>query len=317
MSVTSYPDRRCPLVSVIVPTYGRDEVLCDTLRGLLSQDYPRYEVIVVSQATAHTEGTRKFFMEHRDRIRVLRLDRPSLPNARNVGILDAQGEIILFVDDDVIPSSSLISWHVSAYSDPSVVGVAGQVLSSNGVTVSATEVGRLDRFTNATWNFHSSLRTYAEYANGANMSFRRDRIVDAGLFEPAFGGNAYYEDTDLSLRIQHPGEQIIFEPRASLIHLEAKRGGCGNRNRNPRWYYWYMHNSMLFALRHRDRFDPLGVLMFHARKISGELKDPLLLPLWLVAAISVQLSYLRSRQSLAGYGYRMMAGQRSVRLRKI
>lgn len=312
MSFTSHHDRRYPLVSVIVPTYGRDEVLCDTLQGLLSQDYPRYEVIVVSQATAHSEGTQRFLSEHRDRIRELWLQRPSLPNARNAGILEARGEIILFVDDDVIPSSSLISWHVSAYTDPSIVGVAGQVLSPDGVTVSTPEVGQLDKFTNVTWNFHSNQRTYADYATGANMSFRRSRIVDAGLVEPAFGGNAYFEDVDLSLRVQYPGAQIVFEPKASLIHLEAPRGGCGNRKRNPRWHYWYMHNSMLVALRHRDRFNPLDVLMFHARKISGELKDPLLLPLWQAATITAYVSYLRSRRTLAGRGLRPVAGQRSA-----
>ncbi len=312
MSFTSHHDRRCPLVSVIVPTYGRDEVLCDTLQGLLGQDYPRYEVIVVSQATAHAESTRRFLAKHQDRIRALWLERPSLPKARNVGILEARGEFILFVDDDVIPSSSLISGHIAAYGDPSIVGVAGQVLSPDRATVPTTEVGRLDKLTNVTWNFNSHLRTYVDYANGANMSFRRSRIVDAGLFEPAFGGSAFYEDADLSLRVQHPNAQIVFEPRASLIHLEAPRGGCGNRNRTPRWYYWYMHNSMLVALRHRNRFNPLDVLLFHGRKICSELNDPLLLPLWQAAVITAPLSYLRSRRTLTGRGCRPVANKGSA-----
>jgi GT2 family glycosyltransferase len=280
-----------PLVSVVIPTYQREKILCNTLEALFRQDYKEYEIIVIDQTLEHSPETVNFLEENHRRIRYLTLKSPSLPTARNVGILQSQGEIVLFVDDDTIAAKHFISFHVSAYEND-VGGVAGQVIQRGGDAVVTSEVGRLDPSTNVTWNFNSTVPTDVMYATGGNMSFRRNLLLKVGLFEERFGGSSYFEDTDISLRISKLGYRIKFEPRATLIHLGGSDGGCGNQRRNPGWYYWYLHNNTLLALRHRSRFNIKKVVKHQLHEILLELRDPPLLALWLLAIPHACLSYI-------------------------
>ena len=234
-SATDHPD-----ISVIVATYGREAVLCETLDCLLDQDHPNYEVIVADQTPAHEARTEQFLRARRDRLRYLRIARPSLPNARNIGIRHARGDIVLFVDDDVIPARSLVSAHAGAYAGAHVGAVAGQVLPREGNTVDEPVVGQLDRCARVTWNFHSTLPTETMYATGGNMSFRRALLHEAGLFSPAFGGNAYFEEVDLCLRLRRLGQRN----RLRADRVAAAPGG------RHRWLWEQPARSALVLLVH-------------------------------------------------------------------
>ncbi|MCG8346488.1 MAG: glycosyltransferase family 2 protein, partial [Chloroflexales bacterium] len=117
-----------PLVSVVVPTYNRGGVLIATLRYLAQQNHPRFEIIVVDQTSAHEPKTtiQLNALIQAGAIRYFHLDQPSLPNARNFGTQQARGELVLFVDDDIIPGPNLIAAHAAAYNAPDIGGVAGR-----------------------------------------------------------------------------------------------------------------------------------------------------------------------------------------------
>ena len=70
----------------------------------------------------------------------------------------------------------------------------------------------------------------AEEINGGNTSFRRQAVLDAGLFDEDMGGSSWGEDIDLSVRVRKCGYELLVDTRLILIHLEAPVGGCGNRN---------------------------------------------------------------------------------------
>ena len=57
-----------PRLSVVIPTYARGQVLCDTLRALLAMDLERCEVIVIDQNVAHEPATRDYLASIADRI---------------------------------------------------------------------------------------------------------------------------------------------------------------------------------------------------------------------------------------------------------
>jgi len=89
-----------PRVSVIIPTYDRRELLEDTVKSVLSQSYDNLECIVVDGGS--TDGTRAF-LQGVDDERLQTVFRPEprgLSNARNKGVEEAEGEYIVFVDDD-------------------------------------------------------------------------------------------------------------------------------------------------------------------------------------------------------------------------
>jgi glycosyltransferase involved in cell wall biosynthesis len=58
-----------PLISVIIPTYGREEPLRDTLEDVLKQDYPAFEVLVVDQSPTHQPETQAYLEQLANRVK--------------------------------------------------------------------------------------------------------------------------------------------------------------------------------------------------------------------------------------------------------
>src|SRR5690606_24737425 len=117
-------------VSVIVATYNRGDVLFDTLAMVMANTYPRFELIVVDQTTAPSGAYRRRLADLRAQFDFvyLTLPAPSLTFARNVGVQQAKGDLIIFIDDDVQLEPDFVEAHVRAFADPAVAGVAGRVL---------------------------------------------------------------------------------------------------------------------------------------------------------------------------------------------
>ena len=107
----------CPHVSLIIPTYQREKVLCDSISYALNQDYADYEIVVVDQTDTHEIDTQRFLNQLPDFVRIVNHRPPSLTGARNRGILEAHGEIVIMIDDDVIIESDFISQHLRHYHD--------------------------------------------------------------------------------------------------------------------------------------------------------------------------------------------------------
>jgi GT2 family glycosyltransferase len=252
-----------PTVSVVIPTIGRGTHLVGTVSHLLQSDHRDFEVVVVDQTKKPEAAILLYMKKNRDRVRYLRIDQVGLPNARNVGIDAAAGEIILFVDDDVIPDARLISSHAHAYTQSDIGGVAGRVIAHEGEPkrpVSSpraiAKIGRLGLSIRD--NFDATVSTAAHHAKGCNMSFRKDALQGAGGFDTRFGGTAHMEETDMAVRIRRLGYRMVFEPSASLVHLLEPTGGCRPKNMRE-WFYWYWHNYCLF---YRKNFSRLLFLLF-------------------------------------------------------
>ena len=131
------------IVSVIIPTYNRHDILPDTVKHLLDQDYPNYEIIVIDQTKDVPNNIKKFFKEVSNKgVRYIHIDRPGLPNARNIGIKIATGEIILFVDDDIILGKDWFK-RVSRYMIKNVGAIEGVDLGK--INREYIEIGRYER----------------------------------------------------------------------------------------------------------------------------------------------------------------------------
>lgn len=248
---------RAPSLSVVIPTYGREETLCETLRELLQLSYPDWELLIVDQTPGHKPETMAFLETLPPRARRIVSPIPSLPAARNVGAREARGEVVLYLDDDVTPLPGLLVAHARHYTDPTVGGVAGRLISPTG------EVRQLDpryyrsplrwlylRF-DQNWD-----RREVEAAPGGNMSFRRDLIRLVGGFDERFVGNAFREETDFCLRLRATSYRIVFDPDAAVIHHFATDGGCDNRrlgtvdDPSVPYYREFVRNNVYFFCKH-------------------------------------------------------------------
>jgi cellulose synthase/poly-beta-1,6-N-acetylglucosamine synthase-like glycosyltransferase len=86
-----------PFISVIIPTYGREEPLVRSIEDVLKQDYPHFEVIVVDQTRSHTPAVQTFLTETAaaGKIQLHTLEWASLPGARNFAVRRAKGDVTL------------------------------------------------------------------------------------------------------------------------------------------------------------------------------------------------------------------------------
>ena len=89
------------LVSVLIPTLNRPELLLRTLGHLVNQSHGNHEIIIVDQSDVSLkESEWKGFSG--GKIRYVHIEEKNLPNARNIAIRRSRGDILLFLDDDVI-----------------------------------------------------------------------------------------------------------------------------------------------------------------------------------------------------------------------
>jgi GT2 family glycosyltransferase len=217
-------------ISVIVVTYRRERVLRDMLSRLCEQVEPDIEVIVVDQSECHEPATMQFLEAHRDQLRYLRRQPRGLPAARNAGLEVATGEIVVFLDDDVLCEPGLLAAHVAAYRDQRVGAVVGRNISS-GLEYLKPEpavVGHISPWASLTLNFYAQTERNVDTVRGCNMSFRRALLEEIGGFDERYIGNATMEECDISARIRRKGYLIRFVPAAEVFHLFAPRGGCRN-----------------------------------------------------------------------------------------
>lgn len=251
-----------PSISVIVPTYQREEVLCSTIVNLLKQEYPNFEVLVVDQTREHQLKTRTYLEEtaNSGKIQWLCVDWASLPGARNYGVERARGDIILFIDDDVELPEGYLKAHAQVFIDKANVGaVAGRVFDRMkladrpDLTIEYLPKEAMDP--GIAWYYidlvHTTQPQQVLTARGCNMSFRREIFYKHGLrFDERFRDNAVREESDFCLQLRKTGYIVWYSPDAHLVHLGEETGGCHDINmRSLSYQLTFYHNHFLMGLK--------------------------------------------------------------------
>ncbi len=251
------------LISVIVPTYNREEPLRETVADVLKQEYANFEVLVVDQTAKHEPETQHFLEELAEtgKIQWFRVNWANLPGARNYGVRRAAGEIILFIDDDVQLPAGFLAAHARNYSEkPQVGAVAGRVfdrlkLANSGGDFTIDELPPEAMDAAIGWYYINLVHTVKPQqvlsARGCNMSFRREVFSQYGLgFDERFKGSAVREESDFCLRFRQTGYIIWYDPEAYLIHLGEETGGCHDiSTRSPEYQITLYHNHFFMGFK--------------------------------------------------------------------
>lgn len=272
-------------VSVAIPTFGRERVLLDTLNLVLKLDPPPAEVLVIDQTPAHEPDTEAALRRYQDggAVRWIRLSRPSIPAAMNHALAEARHPIVLFLDDDVVPTPALVRRHAENYADDAVWAVNGQVLQpgESPGRPAARDPGR-GLWRDLGCSFWGDERREIANCIACNVSVRRRRALEVGGFDENFVGVAYRFETEFCRRLIRHGGKMIFDPRASLRHLKAPRGGTrayGNFLTSARPEHSV--GEYYFALRHGPGWERAGYIVTQlVRRVCSRfhLKHPWYLP---------------------------------------
>ena len=204
-------------ISAVITTYNRAEMLAMALEALLRQKTGgvSYEVVIVdNNSTDNTRATiEAFIAKGHTNLRYVFEPKQGIAHGRNAGVAAARGDIIAFTDDDVIVTENWIATIKRAFDEhPDIQYVGGKILPQwtepppRWLTVDHWwPLALLDRGDN---------RFYVNASNPlclptANASFRREVLLDIGLFSPEFSGR---EDHELLIRLLQAGGQGLYEP---------------------------------------------------------------------------------------------------------
>lgn len=236
-------------LSVVIPTYKRHEVLFKTAEQILKQSKDFKELIIVDQFGRPDEGLNLLHKQDKQKkIRYFNLHKTGISVSKNFGLSKATGDIVLFIDDDIVPEKDLIKNHLLCYRDPQVIGVAGRIDEPWAAETDTQLTGRVDRsLARFIKNFAKTPLQEVDFASGANMSFRREAINKIGGFDENFNKGIGFEELDLSLRLKRVvKKRIIYQPKAGVFHLHFINGGTRLADKSQYWYLFYRNYGVLY-----------------------------------------------------------------------
>jgi len=262
-----------PALSIVIPTYKRTDSLQSLLHALLAQKGIVPEIIVVDQ---NPPGYLQDILRETPSIRHIVLHAPNVSEARNRGFLASAGEIILFVDDDLLPEDDFCMKALDVFRKyPDIGCFSPLVYSAEGRPAAlqhanARYVRQLDKT--------SGIFAITDTITAA-VFFRREYFERSGGFDPLlFEFAKAAEDQELFLRMRLKEMVLYFVPFIEIYHDETRPGGCDMRTVD----YWVTREKCMrsWAYRYRIHHHPPGAIsiMDHFRLAhSGFLNREVLL----------------------------------------
>lgn len=198
------------LVSVVIATYNRAPILEKCLRSLFEQTFDDYEILVIDDgSTDETPRLLARMGESSQKLRWVRIENSGRSVARNLGIEEARGDYILFLDSDVVVTPRFLEIHMEAHRAFIASHPGGQAFCQ-GLSLNVHDFDHLERKPNL---FDFSAAFFATN----NVSIRRDFLQKVGGFDPEFVEYGW-EDLELGLRLRAAGCRILRSRKAVGFH---------------------------------------------------------------------------------------------------
>ena len=275
------------LISVVIPTYNRLPILEKCLRALESQTLhgalDGFEVVVVDDGS--TDGTVDWLQQHREQfphVRLIQQEHGGPAEGRNRGVHQANGDVIVFIDSDLVVTETFLASHARAL-ERSWRHRGNRLSFTYGAVVNTAN------FENPTEERHK-LRdlSWAYFATG-NVAIDRGVLEASGLFDTGF--RLYgWEDLELGERLRRMGVELVRCPDAvgyhwhpalrleqipDLVRVERERAKMG-------LVFYRKHPTR--RVRYIIQFTWLHVLLWELLTLGGVLNERSLKPLlaWLI-----------------------------------
>ncbi|MFC4721208.1 glycosyltransferase family 2 protein [Geojedonia litorea] len=196
---------QAPKVSVIIPTLNRYTYLKDVLMDLERQDYSNFEVLVVDQSEPFQKD---FYKSYALDLKVSQQEEKALWLARNTAIQQAQGDYLLFFDDDSRVDSDWIRQHLKCLDVFNADLSSGVSISKVGDTVPA----------------HYAFFRVSDQLDTGNVMIKKKVFKELGMFDRQFERQRM-GDGEFGLRAFLAGYLNVSNPHAKRLHLKVDHGG--------------------------------------------------------------------------------------------
>jgi len=211
-------------ISVIIPTYNRSKILSECLGELEGQSFPKeeFEVIVIDDASRDRTYELVGSFGHRLNIRYFRQERNKGPAAaRNVGIKEAKGEIIAFLDDDCLPDKDWLANISGIFKSAEAIEIVqggfkiyptfNPLRKMYLAITNLAEERRIMRGVAGSRYDHALFLGTGTAAIRKSLLFKNNLFFDEILFTK--------QDIDLYRRIKAQGLDIIYSDKIKVKHI--------------------------------------------------------------------------------------------------
>lgn len=241
-----------PFMSVIIPAYNEEKVICRTVDSVLNSDYERFEIIIVDDGSKdNTVNTLLRTYTGDDRVTVLTKLNGGKASALNKGLSAAKGDIFMAIDADTILDSKAVGLLAGYFGSPDIAAVSGNVKVGNRKKL-------LSKWQHCEYvtGFNLERRAYSELncitvVPGAIGAWRKELVLAAG----GFRDDTLAEDTDMTLSLLEKGYKVCFEEHAKA-YTESPEDIRSLSKQRFRWTYGtlqclWKHKSALFSRRQK------------------------------------------------------------------
>jgi len=213
-------------VSVVVPTFNRRDIVLRTVKTLFTQNVPTagYEIIVVVDGSTDGSAAALRALHPACRFRVIEQENRGLAGARNTGFRAAEGELIVFLDDDMLCDATLVREHCAAHRpNEAALGLGAIFLSPDSPPGLAAEC-----FNREVGAYHLQHRQnpVLPWPRSAcvfgNSSIPQRVLIGVGGFDERF---RMREDAELGARLFAAGVQPRYLPAAVAYQFYRKTAG--------------------------------------------------------------------------------------------
>jgi len=192
-----------PYVSIIVPVYNGDEHFHSCVSSLLMIDFPNNKLQVILVNDGSTDNTAQWLYEQKLPSYfecITHNKNKGRASARNTGLKLTQGDIIIFLDADMVVKPDFVIQHIKAISKPEVVAVSGKVISKPCQPKTVLQKYLFDYQRRGAKQFGENNPIPFNYLITNNMSVKRKVVDECGLFNDKYIGYGG-EDTDYAIRL--------------------------------------------------------------------------------------------------------------------
>ena len=249
-----------PLVTVAVCTRDRPNDIKLCLEAISRLDYPHLDILVIDNAP-QTEATKELVEAHYPQVRYVREPRPGLDWARNRAILEAQGEIIAYTDDDVVVDEGWVKAIAQTFAERSdVMAVTGLVAPYELETKAQAlfeQYGGFGRGFEQKWYQVAEDKPLpwqwlgaGQFGTGANMAYRRSVFEKIGFFDPALDVGTPTNgtgDLEMFIRVLQSSHALVYEPKALIYHRHRREFAALKRQISFNGSLYALWRSIAFA----------------------------------------------------------------------
>jgi glycosyltransferase involved in cell wall biosynthesis len=210
-----------PTVSVVIPTYNRAAGLEQVVRPVLADPAAHELVVVVDGSRDGSIELLEEIARDEPRLRPMLIENKGEMAAREAGARAATGDVVLFLDDDVVATAGLVAGHARHHAEPGRRVVVGYMPVEPPARRTPGDFAQrlyAREYENRCAIYERDPANVLHNFWAGNISMRRDDVLRVGMDNPDFG-ERYHPDRDFGIRLMEAGLTGVFDRSLRARHL--------------------------------------------------------------------------------------------------